>query len=122
MVAGRSLELHVSVKHAGRGSPWPQTGSHQETTGGRPVIVTGSWYAGGGTGERIGLQAAALPRTLAPGGTVSLRLSVTAVDATGQPLGAGRYTVDVSPQQEGQKLFSHWGDPPLELPVEVTDG
>jgi len=122
--SGRPLALDLLVTHTGKGSPWGQSGFALPPEEDGAVFVIGSWHRGNEKSDRISSQAAALPRTLAPGATLQLELTLKAVDLAGKPLRPGDYTVDVTPAQKGVGFFSDRGGdaPPLELPVEVTDG
>ena len=117
---GTSRRLSFTLTHTGARSPWRQPATVAEAKGGGAVSVAASWLPATGRGNRISAQTAPPPRTLAPGGSLNMALTIVAVDKNGQALLPGRYVVELSPMQEGLGFFVDEGDDPLLIPVEVT--
>ena len=118
--SGLSAAVDLAVTHAGSGSPWRQPGTSPQTAGGGSVSVAASWLRADRRSRRISTQSSPLPRTLGPGATLAMRLTLVAVDSRGRALAPGRYLVELSPAQEGSGSFAESGDTPLLVPVEVT--
>ncbi|MEO6120987.1 MAG: glycosyltransferase family 39 protein, partial [Acidimicrobiales bacterium] len=119
---GASLEVEVTVTHAGREQPWPSTHGLQSEL--QSVRVGVRWYRLGRPGLPDGHPAldrtrVELPRTLFPGESATLTVPLETALADGVALRAGTYEARVEVVQNGVDFFRPVG-PPLVLDVVVV--
>ncbi|MCZ7529177.1 MAG: hypothetical protein M5U31_01815 [Acidimicrobiia bacterium] len=112
---GGSAEVDVEVTHAGDGGPWVDFDSY-----GLPGLVRLHTRVLDDTGTEISDTPAEIPELTLPGDRFDLMIPVSAVDAAGQPLPPGEYTIEISLSQEGFARFADAGDDGLTVPLRVT--
>jgi hypothetical protein len=110
MRAGERREIAFAVRNRG-GAEWPARGDER----GRYQVNLGDRWLDASTDAVVNdLDArTALPADLAPGASVTLKLSVTA------PPRPGDYVLEIDMVHEGLTFFREKGSPTLRLPVRV---
>jgi hypothetical protein len=115
VAAGQGATVELRVIHAGRGQGWP---SDAEWPLPGVVRVGARWYDGDTVIRND--ERAPLPAPMWPGDEHVVLLVLRALDAEGQALAPGRYTVGVDMVQEGFTWFADEGTEPLLLDVVVS--
>ena len=109
--AGKSVPLTVVVHHDQGGAPWPSVAALHSDSGAFAVQVAVAW-----TGVSNGVNTFNLPETLLPGRQTRFDIPLAPIDANGQPIPPGTYTVNLGLLQQGVASFS---DPVTTITVTV---
>ncbi len=105
--SGESIELTVTGRHTGTGSPWPDRASFALEGRVRIIARVTPLDPGGTLGAVSGGE---LPRWIRPGESFTADVQVFAVGTFLEPLPPGRYQVELGLGQAGEDWFASGGD------------
>jgi hypothetical protein len=112
--AGERRTVRLRITHLGSGAPWT---SAVDLPGPAQAVRIGvRWFR---DGALVADQRVELPRSLDPGESVKVEVSLLARDAAGKPLPPGRYEVRIGLLQELVRWFADAGDAGITMEVEV---